>query len=126
MIEANNCTGNKNVIKKAKGWTERKIPEKSSKKSKMLVWASGFPHLLELSQRERSLQPKAMITFKRPPALTDYLTNKKIAHDQHATAEDCSSTHCEHCALCGNYGKRHSMVEKEDYPCTPTGRIKLT
>jgi len=65
-----------------------------------------------------------MIAYKRPPALRDCLTNyKKIACDQHATAEDCSSVPCRHCALRGNH---HSMVEKEDYLCTPTGRIKLT
>ena len=68
-----------------------------------------------------------MITFEWPPALRDYLTNyQRIVHDQHATAEDCSSAPCGHCALCGNYGKHHSMVEKEVYLCAPTGRIKLT
>jgi len=93
----------------------------------LLVWASGLPHLLKLNQKERSLQPKAMITFKRPPALSDYLTNyKRITYDEHATAEDCSSAPCVHCALWGNYGKLHSTFEKEDYLCTPTGRIKLT
>jgi len=59
--------------------------------------------------------------------LWDYLTNyKRIAHDQHAAPEGCSSSPCGHCALCGKYGKHHSIVEKEDYLCTPTGRIKLT
>jgi len=82
----------KDIISRAKGWTEIKSPEKNREKDELLVWASGFPHLLKFSQRERSLQPKAMITLKRPPALRDYLTNyKRIAHDQHATAEDCSS-----------------------------------
>ena len=117
----------KDVISRAKGWTERKSPEKSREKGELLVWASGFPHLLKLSQRERSLQPQAMITYKRPPALRDYLTNyKRIANDQHATPEGGSSAPCGHCALCVNYGKHHSMIEKEDYLCTPTGRIKLT
>jgi len=36
-----------------------------------------------------------MITYKRPPALRDYLTYyKRIAHDHHATPEVCSSAPC--------------------------------
>jgi len=54
----------KDIISRAKGWTERKSPENSREKGELLVWPSGFPHLLKLSQRERSLQPKAMITFE--------------------------------------------------------------
>jgi len=66
-------------------------------------------------------------SFSKPPWLRNHLTNyKKITHDQQTTAEDCSSAPCGHCALCGNHGKQHSMVEKESYICTPTGRIKLT
>ena len=54
-----------------------------------------------------------MITYKRPTALRDYLTNyKRIAHDQHETPEGCSVAPCGHCALRGNYGKHRSMVEK--------------
>ena len=45
---------------------------------KKKVWVSGFPHFLKLSQRERSLQAKAMITFKRPPVLRDYLTSMQL------------------------------------------------
>ena len=104
----------KDITSRAKGWAERKSPEKSRKKGELLVWISGLPHLLKLSQRERSLQPKGVIIFKIPPVLKDYLTNcKRIAHDQHATAEDCSSAPCGHCALCGSYGKHHSMIERK-------------
>jgi len=56
----------KDIISRAKGWNERKSPGKSRPKDELLVKASGFPYLLKLSQRERSLQPKAMIMYKRP------------------------------------------------------------
>ena len=51
------------IISRAKGWIERKSLEKSRERGELLVWASGFSYLLKLSQRERSLQPMAMITY---------------------------------------------------------------
>jgi len=30
------------------------------------VWATSFPHLKTLTEKEENLNPKAMITYKRP------------------------------------------------------------
>jgi len=62
----------KDIISEAKGWIERTRPEKSKERDELLVWASGFPHFLMVSQSERSLQPKSMITYKKTPALRIY------------------------------------------------------
>jgi len=53
----------KDIISRAMGWTEKKKSRKSGEKGELLVWTSGFPHLFRFSEKERSLQPKAMITF---------------------------------------------------------------
>jgi len=37
-----------------------------SKKEDPQVWAKSFPHLLTLTHKEKTLSPKAMITYKRP------------------------------------------------------------
>jgi len=44
------------------------------------VWATSFPHLLTLTQKEKKekkLKPKAMITYKRPTTIGQKLTNYK-------------------------------------------------
>jgi len=67
-----------------------------------------------------------MVTYRRPPALRNLLTNyKKIARDQSSKDTEGYSQPCGHCALCGNHGKHQSMVCQESYLNTPKGRFKL-
>ena len=114
------------MICRARGWDERQFSGKKEDNNKALVWATGFPHLLKLNTRERSLQPTAMVTYRRPPALRNLLTNyKKIARDQSSKDTEGYSQPCGHCALCGNHGKHQSMVCQESYLNTPKGRFKL-
>ena len=63
----------KGIINRGKGWTERKSAEKSKERGELLVWASGFPHLRKFNQREISLQPKAMFTYKKTTSVKGLL-----------------------------------------------------
>ena len=71
------------IINLAKTWTDR-FGQKSLNKNKttdpMLIWASAFSNLLELTAKEKSLV-QATVVYKRPPTLASMLTNyKKVAH----------------------------------------------
>ena len=54
------------MIALASNWEDRLRPPKYNKKEDPQVWATSFPHLLTLTQKEKKLNPKAMITYKRP------------------------------------------------------------
>ena len=57
------------MIALASAWEDRLRPPKSDKKEDPQVWATSFPHLLTLTQKEKKLNPKAMITYKRPTTI---------------------------------------------------------
>ena len=52
------------MIALASNWEDRLRPPKYDKKEDPQVWATSFPHLLNLTQKEKKLSPKAMITYK--------------------------------------------------------------
>jgi len=58
-------------------WEDRLRPPKCDKKEDPQVWATSFPHLLTLTQKEKKLNPKAMITYKRRTTIGQKLTNYK-------------------------------------------------
>ena len=78
---------NKKVVEKiinlAKTWTDRFGPKplnKNKTTDPMLIWASAFSNLLQLTAKEKSLV-QATVVYKRPPTLAIMLTNyKKVAH----------------------------------------------
>jgi len=65
-----------------------------------------------LTQKEKNLNPKAMITYKRPTTIGQQVTNyKELALNKTRKQTKVGSRPCEHCALCGCYGKNNkSMV----------------
>ena len=69
------------MINLAKGWIGRFGPEKPTDKSKQrkVMWATTFPSCLQLSQKEKALQPEAAIVYKRPPTIGALITNYKKA-----------------------------------------------
>ena len=74
----------KDMISITRQWKDRFSPPvvSTTKPEQRLVWATQFPKLLKLSQKEKDLNPKAMITYKRPMTLAGYLTNyRTIAHN---------------------------------------------
>ena len=74
---------NKKVVEKiinlAKTWTDRFGPKplnKNKTTDPMLIWASAFSNLLQLTAKEKSLV-QATVVYKRPPTLSSMLTNYK-------------------------------------------------
>ena len=102
-------------------------PPKCDKKEDPQVWATSFPHLLTLSQKEKKLNPKAMITYKRPTTIGQKLKNyKDLALNKTRKQTKGGSRPCEHCALCGCYGKNNkSMVPNVSQLLTKTKTFKL-
>jgi len=61
----------------ASNWEESLCPLKCDKKDNPKVWATSFPHLITLTEKEKNLNPKAVITYRRPKTLGKTLTNYK-------------------------------------------------
>ena len=91
---------------------ERLRAPKGEKKDDPQVWAISFPHLITLTKREKNLNPKAMITYKRPTTIGQLLTHyKHLALSKTREHVKGMSGPCGHSALCGNHGKYNkSMV----------------
>ena len=95
------------MIALACDWEGRLRPPKCEKKEDPQVWATSFPHLLTLTQKEKNLNPKVMITYKRPTTIGQKLTNyKDLALNKTRKQTKGGSRPCENCALCGCYGKK--------------------
>ena len=78
-IVANFCLAMINdMIGLASNWDERLPAPKYDKKDDPQVWATSFPHLIILKEREKNLKPKAMITYKRPTATGQSLTTSTL------------------------------------------------
>ena len=111
------------MIALASNWEDRLRPPKCDKKEDPQVWATSFPHLLTLTQKEKTLKPKAMITYKRPTKVTNY---KDLALNKTRKQTEDGSRPCEYCALCGCYGKNNkSMVPNVSQLLTKTKTFQL-
>jgi len=101
------------MIALASNWKDRLRPPKCDKKEDLQVWATSFPHLLTLIQKEKKLNPKAINTYKRPTTIGQKLTNHKdLALNKTRKQTKGGSRPCEHCALCGCYGKKKEKKRK--------------
>jgi len=65
------------MVSLASNWEDRLRPPKCDKKEDPQVWTTSFPHLLTLTQKEKKLNPRAVITYKRPTTIGHKLTNYK-------------------------------------------------
>ena len=77
--------------------------------------------------KRKKLNPKAMITYKRPTTFGQKLTNyKDLALNKTRKQTKGGSRSCEHCALCGCYGNNNkSMVPNVSQLLTKTKTFKL-
>jgi len=99
------------MIAMASNWEERLRAPKDEKKDNPQVWATSFPHLITHAKREKNLNPKAMITYKRPTVIGQLLTNyKRLALSKMREHVKVMSGPCGHCALCGNHGKHNESM----------------
>ena len=96
-------------------WENRLHPLNPSDKKYYSVWPTSFPILLRLTKKEKTLNNKAMITYKRPTTVGQRLTNyRSLAHSEASIQQQRGhSGPCGHCALCGKFGKHNAnMVPK--------------
>ena len=63
------------MIAMASNWEERLRTQKDEKKDHPQVWGKSFPQLVTLTVREKNLNPKGMITYKRPTTIGQFHTN---------------------------------------------------
>ena len=122
---------NKNLVNDmidlTKQWKERFSPPPSpessiTKSESRLVWTTQFPKLLKLNSKEKNLNQKAMVSYKRPLTLAGHLTNyRKVAHSSTMTHIK-GSRPCNHCALCGMYGGKAMVCTTESIKSS-TGKI---
>ena len=89
----------------------------------MLIWASAFSNLLELTAKEKSLV-QATVVYKRPPTLASMLTNyKKVAHSTTENTRQGKSQPCKKCALCGHFNHYKSVVHQTSTITAANGKI---
>ena len=121
---------NKTVVEKiiniAKTWNDRFGPKplnENKATDSMLIWASGFSNLLQLTAKEKSLV-QATVVYKRPSTLASMLTNyKKVAHLTIENTGKGSSQPCKKCAPCGHFNHYKSMVNQTSTITTANGKI---
>ena len=121
---------NKKVVEKiinlAKTWTNRfgsKPLNKNKTTDSMLIWASAFSNLLQLTAKEKSLV-QATVLYKRLPTLASMLTNyKKVAHSTTGNTGQGRSQPCKKCGLCGPFNRYKSMVHQTSTITAANGKI---
>ena len=98
---------------------------RQNKDQKIIIpWATNFKSLLKLSETEKYLNKEAMITYKRPPALSNILINYKSISLKQETNGTGTSRNCGHCGLCGNHGKlKTNMVEETTTITRKDGKV---
>jgi len=104
-------------------WEERLRAPKGEKKDDPQVWATFFPHVINLTKRENSFNPKEMIAYKKTTTNEQLLTNyKHLALSKTREHVKGMSSPCGHCALCGNHAKHNKSL----VPCVSQimGKIK--
>ena len=121
---------NKTVVEKipnlAKTWTDRFGPKplnKNKTTDPMLIWASAFSDLLQLTAKEKSLL-QATVVYERPPTLVNMLTNyKNVAHSTTENTGQGRSQFCKKCTLCGHFNHDKSMVHQTSTITAANGKI---
>jgi len=91
-------------------WTQNT----GKQRNKPLIWATPYSILLRLTNREKELNPHAMVSYKKTPTQQSALTNYKAIALSEPITKLGISTPCLKCALCGNYD-RHKNMEETTY-----------
>ena len=90
------------MIALVSNWEEKLRSPKCDKKDDPRVWATSFPHLITRTEREKSLNQKAVISNQRPTIIEQIRTNyKHLAFSKTREHVKGVSAPCALCALCG-------------------------
>ena len=105
------------VLEETKNWTSRWPPVKPKVIENPITWATANPTFLCLTEKERKLNNKAMISFKKPKALKNLLLRHKRTaltknideifkenEDENNSRSSGCSQPCKKCSICGNWG----------------------
>ena len=118
------------MINIAKTWLNRFKSENTKTKDKnpqfhKIVWATSFTNCINLTDKEKHLNPLSTVIYKRPATLQNLLINhKKISLNLQSTNHKIgSSSACGHCALCRNHGTHKNMVQNTNFIKSKNGKI---
>ena len=112
------------IINLAKTLTDHFGPLNKNKITEpMLIRASAFSNLLQLTAKEKTLV-QATVMYKRPSTLATMLTNyKKVAHSTTKNTGQGRSQPCKKCALCSHFNHYKSMVHQTSTITAANGKI---
>ena len=121
---------NKKVVEKiiilAKTLTDRFGPKplnENKTTEPMLIWASTFSSLLQLTAKEKSLT-EATVVYNHPSTLATMLINyKKVAHSNTENTGQGRSQPCKKSALYGHFNHHKSMVHQTNTITAANGKI---
>ena len=118
------------MINIAKTWLNRFKPDNTKTKDKnpqfhKIVWATSFTNYINLTDKEKHLNPLSTVIYKRPATLQNLLINHKniFLKLQPTNHKNGSSSACGHCALCGNHGTHKNMVQNTNFIKSKNGKI---
>ena len=114
------------IIDLAKTWTDRFGPKSLNENETtepILICASAFSNLLQLTAKEKSLV-QATIVYKRPPTHATMLTNnKKVARSTTENTGQGRSQFCKKCALCCHFNHYISMMHQTSTITAANGKV---
>ena len=70
FLESEELFLTENMLEIAKHWEDRFEPKSQHHKKNRIVWATQFTKLLQLSNQEKKLKPKAAIVYRNPPDIS--------------------------------------------------------
>ena len=115
------------MLEKREKWKDWLIPPTKRKKvsnENISVWATTFPNLLRLTEREKQLSPKVIVAYKRRQTIATLLNNYKILAHKVNVGEKRSYP-CGKYLLCNRCGE-DGIIEKTNFIKLKNGKtIKL-
>ena len=117
------------MINIAKTWLNCFKPDNTKTKDKnpqfhKIVWATSFTNCINLTDKEKHLNPLSTVIYKRPATLQNLLINhKKISLNLQPKNHKNGSSACGHCTLCGN--QEHIKIWSKTLILSKVKMVKL-
>ena len=118
------------MINIAKTWLNCFKPDNTKTKDKnpqshKIVWATSFSNCINLTDKEKHLNPLSTVIYKGPATLQNLLINhKKISLNLQPTNHKSGSfSACGHCALCCNHETHKDMFQNTNFIKSKNGKF---